>query len=375
MVENYNNLILNAHAAKLQVAPEFMGQRAAPPFNNHIGDNFMLVTIPSNVRLVYYTDIFNMDNPECDGSLYVSTKDPGHICYGTGWDNTQPGLQFSNELRPKIIFHEGAIVPNMALWGDNNDDFNSGLKYCAATNPLINISDLQERWQEWVTAESLSALPVGQRVRTDMRWNPPEGGPGWVDAVWPGINPTFDTFDITYDDPNSEKRQNVPLNQIQKPEKSKILLSEVLNFVAHPTTWKPAGILYIHLLMCVGGITGADSIQIRKLNQFKNYTIVPPLIQNQNLNQNPNQFQNYTIYPNQNQNLNLNQNPNQFQNQNGENNMDVEMDLLGGKRKKRGRKHKRKTRKHKKRHRRRKSTRKHKKRRKKNRKKRTKRRR
>ena len=60
------NLILNAHANKLINVPQYNseGGFAPAPFNQPVGNNNMTVTVPSNVMLVYYTDIYEM-SPSC----------------------------------------------------------------------------------------------------------------------------------------------------------------------------------------------------------------------------------------------------------------------------------------------------------------------
>ena len=59
------NLILSAHANKLESPPTFLEnspqvQSIPGIFRNPVGNNSMTINLPSNVALVFYQDIYNM---------------------------------------------------------------------------------------------------------------------------------------------------------------------------------------------------------------------------------------------------------------------------------------------------------------------------
>lgn len=139
------NLILNAHATALTDPPQFIGGNNAPPFNQPIGQNNMSITVPTNIELVFYTDIYELKS-SCSGELLVSVKNPGKICYGDGQHENYPALTFDTNFPPKRIIQGGGVVPNMALWSDQNGYFYSGLSICQQKGPILNIDRLSDRW-------------------------------------------------------------------------------------------------------------------------------------------------------------------------------------------------------------------------------------
>ena len=149
------NLILNAHANKLINVPQYNseGGFAPAPFNQPVGNNNMTVTVPSNVMLVYYTDIYEM-TPSCSGELKLTSKHPGNICHGSGQHANYPGLVFYNNLLPQRIIQPGGMVPNMTLWSDDEGHFYSGLSICGQNGALLNIDSLPYRWSETVGSKT-----------------------------------------------------------------------------------------------------------------------------------------------------------------------------------------------------------------------------
>ncbi len=143
---------MNAHANKLINAPQFNaeGGFAPAPFNQPVGHNNMTVTLPSNVMLVYYTDIYEM-TPSCSGELKLTSKNPGNICHGSGQHTDYPGLVFYKNLLPQRIIQPGGVVAGGGVWSDEEGHFYSGLSICEHENDvLLNIDSLPYRWSETV---------------------------------------------------------------------------------------------------------------------------------------------------------------------------------------------------------------------------------
>ena len=142
-----HNLILNAHAAALTSPPQFIGGNNPPPFNQPIGQNNMSITVPANIELLFYTDIYELKS-SCSGELLVNVKNPGKVCYGRGQHENYPALTFDENFPPKRIIQGGGVVPNMALWSDHNGYFYSGLSICQQKGPILNIDGLSDRWND-----------------------------------------------------------------------------------------------------------------------------------------------------------------------------------------------------------------------------------
>lgn len=144
------NLILNAHAIVLgeeESGPKFVGGNNSPPFNKPIGQNNMSITVPANIELVFYTDIYELTN-SCSGKLSLNVKNPGRTCHGQGQHENYPALIFDANLPPKRIISGGGIVPNLALWSDKNGYFYSGMSTCKQKGSILNIDSLSDRWTD-----------------------------------------------------------------------------------------------------------------------------------------------------------------------------------------------------------------------------------